>query len=77
VADDEDQVPAAPACIAGAGAGAPIADRTSPVAPAEAQERAPKHKTDRDGLQHKGSVKHLFCLPDESQRDFINYLRVR
>jgi hypothetical protein len=47
----DDEIPAAPACVPAASAGASIADRASPVAPTEAQESAPKQNTDRDSLQ--------------------------
>jgi hypothetical protein len=74
VVDDQDEIPAAPACIPGAGAGASIAARRSPVAPGEAQERAPKHKTDRDGLQPKDRVKHFslsLTKPGETLRFIV------
>jgi hypothetical protein len=57
--DGGNEITAAPACVPGAGAGASIADRASPVAPAEAQERAPKQNADRDGLEQKDSVNHF------------------
>jgi hypothetical protein len=63
--DGGNEITAAPACVPGAAAGASIADPASPVAPAEAQERAPKQNADRDGLEQKDSVNHFFCLPDK------------